>query len=55
MESLQGTIRHNEEAVIREFEAAVADGNMALAERIAAANPDIFPADYRERPAYGVK
>jgi hypothetical protein len=47
MDSLPGTKRANEEAVIREFTEAVNDGNLTLAARIAAANPDLFPPDVR--------
>ena len=42
MDSLPGTIRANREAVIREFGEAWEAGNVALADRIRAANPDLF-------------
>jgi hypothetical protein len=45
MDSLPGTVRANNEAVIREWREAWADDNVALAHRIVAANPDLFDDD----------
>jgi hypothetical protein len=42
MRSLDGIDKQNERAIRREFDDAVADGNRALANRIAAANPDLL-------------
>jgi hypothetical protein len=47
MNSLGDIFDENRKATLREFQEAVADGNLALAERIAAANPDLFSPDVR--------
>ena len=42
MNRLIDPIRANRKAVVREFEEAREAGNVALADRIRAANPDLF-------------
>jgi hypothetical protein len=42
MHSLDSIVGRNDRAVIREHAAALEDGNLALAERIRIANPDLF-------------
>lgn len=52
MDSL-GPIRASKEVVAREFKEALGAGNMILAERIRAANPDLF--DDEGEPLWSVR